>query len=332
MKLPAPTYLLDMEFQNAEPSVPEEPSREVEVDAQGRPPFPAVWDSSMLAALRSCPRKLELTYLHHWKPKTESVHLVAGKAFAHGLEHARRAFWEHTLPAEDALGLGVTELLRSYGDYQPPGESPKNPDRMAGALEYYFSVWPMEELEPILLPSGRRAIEFNFAEPLDVIHPVTGEPLIYCGRADAVAHFAEGVYIVDEKTTSSLGASWTNQWGLRSQFTAYCWAARRLGYSVAGVLVRGVSILKTKYDHAQVPTNRSDWEIDRWHHQTLRDLERAKQMWAEGYWDYNLDHACTEYGGCVFRDICKSPDPKSWLPMYFETKVWDPLAREERKL
>jgi len=30
--------------------------------------------------------------------------------------------------------------------------------------------------------------------------------------------------------------------------------------------------------------------------------------------------------------VCKSPDPESWLPMYFEQRVWDPLAREEMTL
>ena len=53
------------------------------------------------------------------------------------------------------------------------------------------------------------------------------------------------------------------------------------------------------------------------------------RMWEEGYWDYNLDGACTDYGGCVFVRVCKSSDPETWLPMYFEKKVWDPLARKE---
>ena len=30
--------------------------------------------------------------------------------------------------------------------------------------------------------------------------------------------------------------------------------------------------------------------------------------------------------------ICKSQDPESWLPMYFEQRVWDPLARVEMTL
>jgi hypothetical protein len=52
-------------------------------------------------------------------------------------------------------------------------------------------------------------------------------------------------------------------------------------------------------------------------------------MWEEGYWDYNLDGACTDYGGCSFVKVCKAKDPENWLPVYFAPKVWDPLLRKE---
>ena len=144
-----------------------------------------------------------------------------------------------------------------------------------------------------------------------------------------VAEAYGGVYIYDEKTTSSLGQSWAKQWEMRSQFTGYCWAAREHGLNPQGVCVRGVSILKTKYDTQQVLTYRSPYEIDRWLEQTCRDIERMIDAWKAGYWDYNLDHACSEYGGCAFTSVCKSSDPEAWLSTYFVPRVWDPLLREE---
>jgi hypothetical protein len=47
--------------------------------------------------------------------------------------------------------------------------------------------------------------------------------------------------------------------------------------------------------------------------QLLRDLKRMQECWEEGYWDYDLDHACTEYGGCVFRQACLMRDPTPLL-------------------
>lgn len=293
----------------------------------------------MLASFRSCPHKFFRQYMQHWKPKTESVHLVAGGAFASGIEAARRSFYEGTDGAAGSLEVaeaeGLKALIEHYGDFECPATSAKSLDRMCGALEFYFDQYPLgaDGMEPIRLASGKRGIEFSFAEPLPITHPVTGDPLLYTGRADMVAHFAHGIYVVDEKTTSSLGPSWSRQWEMRAQFTGYQWACQQsLGVKPEGAIIRGVSILKTKYDTQQALTYRAPWEIDRWLEQTCRDLARMIKMWGEGYFDFALDHACAEYGGCSLLQVCKSPDPDSWLPMYFEQRVWDPLVRKEMTL
>ena len=299
-----------------------------------RPMFPHTVDSTILSAFRSCPQKFYRQYVGHWKPQGISVHLVAGGAFASGIEVARDAFYVRGLSAEDAEAEGLTALIKRYGDFQCPEDSAKSLERMCGALEFYFSNYPLgnDGAEPITLANGRRGIEFSFAEPLDFRHPVTGDPILYTGRSDMIAERAGGIYIYDEKTTSSLGAMWGRQWEMRSQFTGYTWAARQQGIKTAGAIVRGVSILKTKYDTLEVPTFRSEYEIDRWYGQVLRDLASMRRMWEEGYWDYNLDGACTEYGGCSFVQVCKSSDPETWLPVKFEQKVWDPLLREEKSV
>lgn len=294
-------------------------------------PFPIAIDSTMLGTFRSCPQKMFRQYMQHWKPKSESVHLIAGGAFADGIEAARRAFYEHRQSAEDSVAAGLQALIIKYGDFECPPDSAKSLERTAGALEFYFNSYPLgsDSATPIFL-GDRRGIEFSFAQPLPINHPVTGDPLLYTGRSDMIADFAGGVYIFDEKTTSSLGASWSKQWEMRSQFTGYCWAAKEFDLKPSGVVVRGVSILKTKYDTQQAITYRSPYEIDRWVDQTCRDLERMIEAWESDWWDYNLDHACAEYGGCALVPVCKSPDPEAWLGSYFEQRAWNPLAKKQQ--
>lgn len=321
-----------------------------------RPMFPHTVDSTMLAAFRSCPQKMFRTYVQHWKPQSDSVHLVAGGAFAKGLEIARRAYFEgvatiasinydvqeqrHCIwtstecqrgDSEFSIGLGLAALVAAYGDFECPPDSAKSVERTAGAFEFYFDRYPLgaDGMEPITLANGRRGIEFSFANPTGVSHPVSGDPILYTGRSDMISEFLDGVYVVDDKTTSSLGASWSGQWELRSQFTGYVWSAKKVGLDPAGAIVRGVSILKTKYDTQQAITYRTPYELDRWEEQVQRDLDRMIQCWRAGWWDYNLDNACAEYGGCNLVKICKSPNPEVWLPMHFEQRVWDPLARRQ---
>lgn len=330
-----------------------------------RPMFPHAVDSTMLASFRSCPQKFFRQYLQHWKPKGESVHLVAGGAFAKGIEAARKTFfegqvsqpfWLHPETKERSESLihgvkaswedidcesgnrtlaeeyGIGALMAAYGEFECPPTSGKSLERTAGALEFYFEQYPLgaDGMLPVTFPNGRRGIEVSFAEPLPFEHPVSGDPILFTGRADMLAEFAGGVYIVDEKTTSSLGASWSRQWEMRGQFTGYSWATKAsLGLDASGTIIRGVSILKTKYDTQQAITYRLGWEIDRWLEQTLRDLARMQAMWEAGWWDYAMDNACGEYGGCSMLQVCKSQEPESWLPMYFEQRVWDPLLRKE---
>ena len=296
-----------------------------------RPMFPNTVDSTILAAFRSCPQKMFRQYVEHWKPQGQSVHLVAGGAFAAGIEAARDVFYVQGRPAAEAEGAGLSALLKHYGDFQCPEDSPKSPERMCGALEYYLTSYPLgaDGATPITLSGGRLGIEFSFAEPLPIAHPVTGDPLLYTGRSDMVAHRAGGIYVYDEKTTGQLGVSWARQWEMRSQFTGYIWALARQGIRAQGAIVRGIAIRKTGYDTLEVPTYRSTYELQLWENQLHHDLRRMIRCWEDGYWDYSLDGACTDYGGCTFERVCKSSDPEAWLPVYFRKAVWDPLARRE---
>lgn len=284
----------------------------------------------MIATLRSCEWKAWLEYFQHWRPRFPSIHLHAGKCYAAGLEAARVAFYVQRHAPQHAEQVGLEALRQEWGDFEAPADSPKSLDRMLGALKFYFERYPLatDNAQPLRL-GDKVAIEFSFAEPLGVLHPETGDPIILAGRADQIVTYAGGVYIEDDKTTSSLGPSWSRQWDLRSQFTHYCWAAKKMGIRVDGVLVRGVSILKTKYDTQEVPTYRPQWMIDRGIAQLERDVGRMIEAWKSGQWDMNLDHACTEYGGCTYRQICLVQDAEPFLQTGFQRRAWNPLTRLE---
>lgn len=301
------------------------------MDMLNGPYFPEVFDSSILATFKSCPQLFKKVYLDQWKGKLPNVHLRAGGAFARGLEIARRSFYEQGQDSDTAIAAGLGALLEFYGDFECPADSAKSAERTAGALEYYFSQYAMDrdEGQPIIMPNGKYAIEFSFAHPLPINHPITGNPLICCGRSDAAIHYGGGKHILDDKTTSQLGASWSKQWDLRSQFTCYKWGFEQAGIDIDGVIVRGVSILKQKYDTQQCVSFRPDWQVDRWYNQLLETLEDIIELWKKGRWHYNLDSACADYGGCGFRLACSSKDELPFLETSFERRHWDPVTRVE---
>lgn len=298
--------------------------------------FPAVISSSMLSDFKACPAKFFYNNVAEWKAKGTSVHLWAGGAFAKGMEAARTAFFVNGLSADESVAMGLQALLLAYGDFECPSDSAKSAVNMAGAFEFYFDRYPLgnDGTEPVTFASGRKAIEFSFAHPLPILHPETGDPILFSGRMDAILKAFGGRFVTDEKTTSQLGASWSKQWDLRSQFTGYCWGARESGEPVNGVLVRGVSILKTRFDTLQAVSYRPDWQIERWYTEMLSWVEDAIRMWKQDYYRHNLDESCSSYGGCPLRQICMTqPDERQpFLETYFERRHHDSLTGKDTLL
>lgn len=310
-------------------------------------PFPAVVDNTMLATGRTCWRKYFWEFQHCVAPPEQNIHLHAGRCFASALEAARMAFYLEGKPAPESLGIGLKKLIQEWGDVECPPDEAKSLERMMGALEFYFHTWPLKTdyLKPIVRPHleatpdarvpvpGGARIEFTFAIPIpEVPHPITGDPMIYAGRTDMIAEHKSGIiFIEDDKTTKSLGEQWMRRWVLRSQFTGYVWAAQQYGYKVDACIIRGISILKTKYDKAEVIETRPQWHLEMWYRQTVRTLQQAIEKWRESAmigveaWDMNLHDACGSYGGCPFVKLCDTNEPQNWIEGKYIHRVWEPL-------
>lgn len=294
--------------------------------------FPRGIDSTMRKTFVACPTKFLYEYCYNRRKGEPGPDLHAGKAFASGLEAARKAHWQEDLSPDEALAEGIKALLTEWGSYEPPEGHPKSLERMVGALEAYFSHygWDTDHIQP-LMREGKPAVEFSFAIPLPETHPETGEPLLYTGRFDMLGLYNGSIFVVDEKTTKQLGASWSRQWNMRSQFTGYCFAAEEYGHPVAGAIIRGISILKTKYGHAEAIQYRPKHVIDQWYKQLIRDIREMKEAWRHApkeHWDLALDDACSQYFGCSYERVCLQPPERKLSVLAEDTieYIWDPLA------
>ena len=296
--------------------------------------FPEFIDNTARSMFVSCPQKWVYGSLHSIGPKEVSVHLHAGAAFATGLEFSRKAFFDEGKDVAPSIKAGCEAFLEAWGDYEAPEASNKSKDRMLEALLEYFTEYPLETnpVKPILIGERKHAIEFTFSVPLPINHPETGNPLCYQGRFDMLADYNGARFAVDEKTASQLGSQWMMQWDLDSQFTGYCWAAGEYGYPVAGAIIRGISILKSKYGHAQALIYRPQWQLDRWYANLIWDVEQMLRLHDQvnngGFIPMALDKSiCGMYGGCSYRKLCLSPSPDSWIESDFAPRHWNPVAK-----
>lgn len=299
-----------------------------------RPDFPELIDNTARADYVKCGQLFFRSHVQKIGPATPSIHLHAGGALAAAFEVTRRAYYEARLPIPECIRLGLQELIKRYGPINLPQgkQGDKSLEGCIRAFDSYFQRYPLdsEQFVPHIAPNGKAMLEFTFSIPMNIEHPQTGNPLIYAGRSDMIGNRMGTLYIVDEKTSTQLGEQWSNQWDLDSQNTGYIHAALSYGLPVAGAVLRGIGMLKTKITHAEVIVHRGQWEIDRWWHQLHRDAQRMIDNWRDGYWDYALTkEACNAYGGCPFKMLCESPDPEQWIPLHFRQRHWNPLAKDE---
>jgi hypothetical protein len=291
--------------------------------------FPEVIDSTMLSDYLACPRKFHWGYIRKLQAAKPSIHLHFGGCFAAALDAARQAFYGHGLSLAHAEAAGVLELFHRWGNEELDAFPPKTFFTCVELLQYYLDVHPFgtDPIQPFRRADGMPATEFTFAIPLEILHPETGQPILYAGRFDLLGEYNGSLFVVDEKTTSQLGPTFMSQWSLRGQFIGYAWAAQQYGYPVAGAIVRGLCIRSTGFDHAEPIIYAPTWLIQEWYTHLHHQLQRLIMDWQEGYFDKNFDNACTHYGGCQFRQLCETNNPEPWVETHYQTRTWNPLHK-----
>lgn len=305
-----------------------------------QPVLPTYIDSTMLTCFRSCPEKFRLEFVYGLRPQGVSIDLHAGACFALGLETTYRQVWEANQPLDKALQVAHAAFMVAWGDVEVPDwkKTAKTKDRTWEAVEEYFKTYPphTDSTKPYFVDK-KPTFEYTFAIPLEPCganrltqfpaHPVTGDPFLYSGRFDMLGEYCGRPVVRDEKTAGqSASTGWSEKWDLRSQFIGYTWACRQCGLDLDTVIVRGVGILKLKFDFAEAIKIYSDHMRAIWLEQLRRDLWRIVDSWNEGYFDLNLGDTCTAYGNCMFMDICKSQHKESWMNQ-FEVRRWNPLLK-----
>ena len=296
------------------------------------PDLPLYIDSTMLNTYRACRKKFEYNFLHNLRPPGRSVHLVAGGAFAAGIDAARSYYYTTPNPSFDTmLERAMAAYIKEWGDYTAPEGHAKSFHNTFHALEQYFVHHhpSTDSIQPLRKADGSPTTEFSFAIPLPILHP-SGDPFIYCGRFDMLGKWDDLLTILDEKTSSALGAFWLSQWSLRGQFLGYCWACQQLGYPVRQVAIRGVGILKTEIKFLTALEQYPQYLIDRWYSQLLITLSEMVEFHKNSYFDYNFGDSCSAYGGCTYKQLCEASEPEAWMSN-FEVRKWNPVLREEQQ-
>lgn len=308
------------------------------------------WDSTSLGYLKTCPRYYELTMIEGWTPKDENVHLRFGQEYHKAIEDYDKAR-AAGVSFNDAVRETVRQLLSRIRDWDVDVTTKagryKNPKSLVQLVIDYLDEYKHDVAKTYILENGQPAVELSFKFELDW-GPQAGEvaapgpfykiesrqPYILCGHLDRVVEYADALFVLDHKTTTTTPSSYYfDNFNPNNQMTLYT-IASQVVYSapVRGVIVEAAQIMLEKPNKFERGTSfRTQDQLDEWIADLRYWLSQAERFATEGYWPMN-DTACGNYGGCRYRGVCsKSPQVrKTWLAADFVQKPveerWNPLT------
>lgn len=160
------------------------------------------------------------------------------------------------------------------------------------------------------------------------------------GRIDKIVEWDGAVWGMDHKTTSQLGDSYMRMHTPNLQFSGYTWAIQQLGFPLCqGILVDALLVAKGLLETASraklVPLRRdfayrSVGDI-REYLETIESIQQDIRLREIGdLWIPNFD-ACTDYGECPYRKICKEPTEfrDKIIAADYLVEPWDPRGEEK---
>lgn len=251
--------------------------------------------------------------------------------------------------AEGIVQAGSAKLLRGLGS-ERNGSRSGGVERGLAMLEAYVERWRNEPYEVIRRPdTGQPYVEIGFSIYLfDWIAPDGGRrPVFYVGRIDRImrSKITGRAVNVESKTTSQNIDMFMKQIRPNHQVTGYHLAAKRLGLEIEETLWDAVFVSSRKpnpkaggwmawgidfeKDFGRHTTRRTDQDIEDYLENDLIPIawERCNLLYGArqpSRWPRNAPTACSQYGGCQFRDVCASNLNPDLIRSNFKIEVWEP--------
>jgi CRISPR/Cas system-associated exonuclease Cas4 (RecB family) len=292
--------------------------------------FQFAWDSTSISNFVTCPRKYLYSQLEGWQSTTRSVHLIFGGHYASALEmYHKLSVSKDGGTHDERLRKVVRKLLedtwdREAGKPQDWLHASKTRDTLVRSVVWYLEHFRDDAMVTVQLANGAAAVELSFSFELN-------EEYLYCGHIDRLVHYADGVYVQDQKTTGgSISASFFNSFSPDYQMTGYTLAGNIIfGSKIAGVVVDAARIAVgfTEFGRGFVP--RQPAVIEEFREEVIHYIEQAKDCHESGYYPMNRK-SCGNFGGCEFAKVCGAlpVHRKALLQAGFSKRDrWDPLKR-----
>ena len=301
------------------------------------PLLQTLWDSTSLGALKECPTKYFYQIICGLQSKAPKDALVFGIAFHRAMQiyHYRRAAGASHLDAmEGALEAGIAAYTDDAGNLYVAQKKERGFYALCRAI-----VWHLDHFNDngfnddpaatVVLKNGKPAAELSFRFYFTTID---GQDFFLAGHFDTLVEFNGQNFVKDYKTTANLGKQFFDQFNPNNQIFLYILGGKIiLEKPVAGAIIDGIqcAVHFNRFQRGIVQVSQE--AINEFIEDTEMWLRMAKLYAETGHYPKN-ELSCDKYGGCPYREICRTPPSlrEGLIKTHFVQKIWDPsIDREE---
>ena len=263
------------------------------------------YDASCIGEWQTCPRSFFYTYVLGLKPIEVNLPMYFGSVM-----HEVFRVWFTT----GDLDLALVEL-----NAMP--EETGDPNRNRGRGKFIFKEYA--ERFPFASEDFKvRDVEVEF-------HLDMPDERVYSGRIDMIGEKDNLIYIMDHKTSKSVGASFFDQFRPNIQITGYCYACRELVGECAGAYVNALSTAqKPQVRASRLAIPRIASELDYFPVQFTLDCSEIERSLEVGNWSRREANCYKWWKLCKYADLCIHGASPEMIRMKFTT----PEEREEEKV
>lgn len=290
-------------------------------------------DGSATTTYCTCPREAEYAYIKRRKLNVESPALRFGKHIHTALAH------HYTLRA---FGSSWTEMIHktltdAFTETPCATEGWRNLGQAVEVYNAYLREYPGETDFTVAFHNNKPLIELPFVLHLGTMSIMgTDYNIHYAGRIDLVVEEAEGLFVVDHKTTSVGGDTFWAAFDLSAPMRGYVYAAQLLtGKPIVGYIVNALFSRKPtrtgcpiEFGRTRYFTHEPPGQIDEWL-KNLYDIVGTFVINLErGYFPRHTNNCKRIYGLCDYHSVCMLPAdsrPGALGSARFTENLWTPL-------
>lgn len=251
--------------------------------------------SSFLSDFMGCPRYAENRWIKGWVPKTTKPSLLFGEVF-----HGALKVWYETGDKEKALEEFNKLPITISDDH-------RTPDFGRAIFKQYVAKYKQEPWKSLYLETEFRV-------------DIQETDILYGGTIDQIVEWNNQIYVVDHKTTRSLGLSFFDGYRPHPQTDGYCMACREICGKCAGVIVNGISVAKQPKERFQRFTSgRSDYELDEFRRTFISHVDEFERCLEKKEFPKRTTY-CNRWGKCMYWDVCVYGSDPEYVKKLVEMK------------